>query len=57
MLSDLPPDYPLLIQKDGNCLIYKRKDVSNYLSASVIWRITIWSRDDLDRAEFTEEDS
>ena len=55
MLSALLPDHPLLIQKDGNCSIYKRKHVSNYLSASVIWWITIRSHDDLDRDEFIEE--
>jgi len=57
MLSALLRDHPLLIQKDGDCSICKRKHVSNHLSASVIRRITIWSCDDLDRAEFIEEGS
>ena len=51
------PDHPLLIQKDGDCSIYKRKHVSNYLSASIIRRIMIRSHDDPDRVEFNEEDS
>ena len=57
MLSAFLPDHPLLIQKDGDCSKYKKKYVSNYLSVSVIRRIMIRSRDDLDRAEFIEESS